>query len=84
MEQLQGEHLRTIAVSSEVVACNRKVTAEAFLEVYHFRPSLARGEEPCSTTGATMGLLPNGRSHGHANVVGVQDAGMRTGRTGST
>ena len=63
MEQFQGEHLRTIAVRSEVVACNWKVTAEAFLEVYHFRHIHSReGGALLDNRGATMGLLPNGCS----------------------
>ena len=37
LAELQGPNLRTVARRSEVVPCNWKVTAEAFLEVYHFR-----------------------------------------------
>ena len=43
--------------------CNWKVTAEAFLEVYHFRHIHQRnGESHLDNRGATMGLLPNGAS----------------------
>lgn len=63
MSQLSGETLRTISVRSEVVTCNWKVTAEAFLEVYHFRHIHARkGGASLDNRGATMGLLPNGCS----------------------
>ena len=37
MSEFQGATLRTVAKQSEIVLCNWKVTAEAFLEVYHFR-----------------------------------------------
>ena len=48
---------------SEIVPCNWKVTAEAFLEVYHFRHIHSRtGEVALDNRGATMGLLPNGCS----------------------
>lgn len=63
MARLQGESLRAIDVRSEVVACNWKVTAEAFLEVYHFRHIHSReGGALLDNRGATMGLLPNGCS----------------------
>jgi len=63
MAQFQGASLRTIARRSEVVACNWKVTAEAFLEVYHFRHIHSRqGVATLDNRGATMGLLPNGCS----------------------
>ena len=66
LEELAGDTLRTVAVRSEVIACNWKVTAEAFLEVYHFRHIHARGPAGGDTTldnrGAHMGLLPNGCS----------------------
>jgi len=55
--------LRTVAKQSEIVPCNWKVTAEAFLEVYHFRHINSRnGESLLDNRGATMGLLPNGCS----------------------
>lgn len=60
---LQGPSLRTVARRSEVVACNWKITAEAFLEVYHFRHIHSRnGDTHLDNRGATMGLLPNGSS----------------------
>ena len=63
LSELQGATLRTVAKRSEIVACNWKVTAEAFLEVYHFRHIHSRnGETQLDNRGATMGLLPNGSS----------------------
>jgi phenylpropionate dioxygenase-like ring-hydroxylating dioxygenase large terminal subunit len=63
LAELQGPSLRTVGRRSEVVPCNWKVTAEAFLEVYHFRHIHSRnGEAQLDNRGATMGLLPNGAS----------------------
>jgi nitrite reductase/ring-hydroxylating ferredoxin subunit len=63
MSEFQGPTLRTVARQSEIVPCNWKVTAEAFLEVYHFRHIHGRGGESLlDNRGATMGLLPNGCS----------------------
>ena len=63
LAELQGPTLRTVARRSEVVPCNWKVTAEAFLEVYHFRHIHQRnGETHLDNRGATMGLLPHGCS----------------------
>jgi len=63
MSEFQGVNLRTVAKQSEIVPCNWKVTAEAFLEVYHFRHIHSRnGESLLDNRGATMGLLPNGCS----------------------
>ncbi|MFZ9929754.1 MAG: aromatic ring-hydroxylating oxygenase subunit alpha [Ilumatobacteraceae bacterium] len=63
MSEFQGATLRTVARQSEIVPCNWKVTAEAFLEVYHFRHIHSRnGECLLDNRGATMGLLPNGCS----------------------
>ena len=63
LAELQGPSLRQVATRSEVVPCNWKVTAEAFLEVYHFRHIHQRdGESHLDNRGATMGLLPNGSS----------------------
>lgn len=63
LAELQGPRLRTVARRSEVVPCNWKVTAEAFLEVYHFRHIHSRGgDSHLDNRGATMGLLPNGCS----------------------
>ncbi len=61
--QFQGATLHTVARRTKVVSCNWKVTAEAFLEVYHFRHIHSRnGETQLDNRGATMGLLPNGHS----------------------
>jgi phenylpropionate dioxygenase-like ring-hydroxylating dioxygenase large terminal subunit len=63
LAELSGPSLRTVARRSEVVPCNWKVTAEAFLEVYHFRHIHSRGgESHLDNRGAAMGLLPNGCS----------------------
>jgi phenylpropionate dioxygenase-like ring-hydroxylating dioxygenase large terminal subunit len=63
LAELQGESLRTVARRSAVVPCNWKVTAEAFLEVYHFRHIHQRnGDSHLDNRGAAMGLLPNGHS----------------------
>ncbi len=63
MSEFRGQSLRTVAKQSEIVPCNWKVTAEAFLEVYHFRHIHSRnGESLLDNRGATMGLLPNGCS----------------------
>ncbi len=63
LAELQGPSLRRVATRREVVPCNWKVTAEAFLEVYHFRHIHQReGESHLDNRGATMGLLPNGSS----------------------
>lgn len=61
--ELQGATLRTVAPREQIVACNWKITAEAFLEVYHFRHIHSRnGDAILDNRGATMGLLPNGAS----------------------
>lgn len=63
LAELQGETLRTVARRSEIVPCNWKVTAEAFLEVYHFRHIHSRnGESLLDNRGAVMSLLPHGAS----------------------
>jgi nitrite reductase/ring-hydroxylating ferredoxin subunit len=63
LAELAGPTLRTVATRSEIVECNWKVTAEAFLEVYHFRHIHQReGESHLDNRGAVMGLLPNGAS----------------------
>jgi phenylpropionate dioxygenase-like ring-hydroxylating dioxygenase large terminal subunit len=63
LAELSGPALRTVARRSEVVPCNWKVTAEAFLEVYHFRHIHSRGgDSHLDNRGAAMGLLPNGCS----------------------
>ncbi len=63
MEELCGESLRAVAPRSQTIHCNWKVTAEAFLEVYHFRQIHDRnGISALDNRGAAMGLLPNGAS----------------------
>jgi len=63
LAELQGPTLQTVARRTEVVPCNWKVTAEAFLEVYHFRHIHQKdGDSHLDNRGATMGLLPNGCS----------------------
>jgi len=63
LAELEGPRLRSIRRESHVVPCNWKVTAEAFLEVYHFRHIHGReGESLLDNRGAVMSLLPNGCS----------------------
>ncbi len=65
LAELNGCELRFITKRSEIVPCNWKVTAEAFLEVYHFKHIHSRGplkESLLDNRGASMGLLPNGSS----------------------
>jgi phenylpropionate dioxygenase-like ring-hydroxylating dioxygenase large terminal subunit len=63
MAMMQLENLVTVTTRSEIIPCNWKVTAEAFLEVYHFRHIHGRnGESHLDNRGAAMGLLPNGSS----------------------
>lgn len=63
LAELQGPRLRTVSRESEIVPCNWKVTAEAFLEVYHFKHIHSRdGESLLDNRGAVMSLLPNGCS----------------------
>jgi phenylpropionate dioxygenase-like ring-hydroxylating dioxygenase large terminal subunit len=59
----QTESLREIYRRSVIVPCNWKVTAEAFLEVYHFRHIHSHnGVSLLDNRGAAMGLYPNGHS----------------------
>ena len=61
LAQLDGPSLRVIGVRTEVIPCNWKVTAEAFMEVYHFRHIHShKGESALDNRGAAMGLFPNG------------------------
>jgi phenylpropionate dioxygenase-like ring-hydroxylating dioxygenase large terminal subunit len=66
LEQLAGDTLQEICRRSQVIECNWKVTAEAFLEVYHFRHIHARGaagrDTLLNSDGAVMTLFPNGCS----------------------
>ncbi len=56
-------NLREIYRESITVPCNWKVTAEAFLEVYHFRHIHSHdGVSTLDNRGAAMGLYPNGHS----------------------
>ena len=81
LAELQGPRLRTVARESEVVPCNWKVTAEAFLEVYHFKHIHSRGGDSLlDNRGAVMSLLPNGCSRmitpyskGTYSLLGMQD-----------
>ncbi len=58
-----GESLREVYRESRIVPCNWKVTAEAFLEVYHFRHIHSHdGVSVLDNRGAAMGLYPNGHS----------------------
>ncbi len=55
--------LREVYRESRVIPCNWKVTAEAFLEVYHFRHIHSHdGVSVLDNRGAAMGLYPNGHS----------------------
>lgn len=59
----QAETLREVYRESVIVPCNWKVTAEAFLEVYHFKHIHSRdGVSVLDNAGAAMGLYPNGHS----------------------
>ncbi len=55
--------LREVYRESEIIPCNWKVTAEAFLEVYHFKHIHSHdGVSVLDNRGAAMGLYPNGHS----------------------
>lgn len=55
--------LREVYRESVIVPCNWKVTAEAFLEVYHFKHIHSHdGVSVLDNRGAAMGLYPNGHS----------------------
>jgi phenylpropionate dioxygenase-like ring-hydroxylating dioxygenase large terminal subunit len=59
----QCESLREVYRESVIVPCNWKVTAEAFLEVYHFKHIHSHnGVSVLDNRGAAMGLYPNGHS----------------------
>ena len=58
-----SENLREVYRESEIIPCNWKVTAEAFLEVYHFKHIHSHdGVSVLDNRGAAMGLYPNGHS----------------------
>ncbi len=62
----RGETLREVYRESRIVPCNWKVTAEAFLEVYHFRHIHSHdGVSVLDNRGAAMGLYP----HGHSRMI---------------
>ncbi|MBK01598.1 MAG: Rieske (2Fe-2S) domain-containing protein [Acidimicrobiaceae bacterium] len=57
------ESLREVYRESVIVPCNWKVTAEAFLEVYHFKHIHSHnGVSILDNRGAAMGLYQNGHS----------------------
>ncbi len=59
----QCESLREVYRRSVMVPCNWKVTAEAFLEVYHFKHIHSHdGVSVLDNRGAAMGLYANGHS----------------------
>ena len=63
LEPFRAENLREVYRESRIVPCNWKVTAEAFLEVYHFRHIHSHdGVSVLDNRGAAMGLYPNGHS----------------------
>jgi phenylpropionate dioxygenase-like ring-hydroxylating dioxygenase large terminal subunit len=63
LSSFHGETLREVYRESMIVPCNWKVTAEAFLEVYHFRHIHSHdGVSVLDNRGAAMGLYPNGHS----------------------
>ena len=76
----QCETLREVYRESVIVPCNWKVTAEAFLEVYHFRPHpLAQRRVDPGQPGRGHGPLPQRpQPHDHA----VLRAELRQARSG--
>ena len=59
----QADTLLEVYRESEIIPCNWKVTAEAFLEVYHFKHIHSHnGVSVLDNAGAAMGLYPNGHS----------------------
>jgi phenylpropionate dioxygenase-like ring-hydroxylating dioxygenase large terminal subunit len=80
LEPFDSASLREVYRESRIVPCNWKVTAEAFLEVYHFRHIHSHGGVSIlDNRGAAMGLYPNGHSRmitpfseQHAARVGLQ------------
>jgi phenylpropionate dioxygenase-like ring-hydroxylating dioxygenase large terminal subunit len=63
LDPFRGETLREVYRETRIVPCNWKVTAEAFLEVYHFRHIHSHdGISVLDNRGAAMGLYPNGHS----------------------
>jgi phenylpropionate dioxygenase-like ring-hydroxylating dioxygenase large terminal subunit len=63
LDPFHSEQLREVYRETRIVPCNWKVTAEAFLEVYHFRHIHSHdGVSVLDNRGAAMGLYPNGHS----------------------
>ena len=63
LDPFRGEQLREVYRESRIIPCNWKVTAEAFLEVYHFKHIHSHdGVSVLDNRGAAMGLYPNGHS----------------------
>lgn len=63
LDPFRGDTLREVYRESRVIPCNWKVTAEAFLEVYHFRHIHSHdGVSILDNRGAAMGLYPYGHS----------------------
>ncbi len=63
LDPFEGETLREVYRESRIIPCNWKVTAEAFLEVYHFRHIHSHhGVSILDNRGAAMGLYSNGHS----------------------
>ena len=63
LDPFRASELREVYRESRIVPCNWKVTAEAFLEVYHFRHIHSHdGVSVLDNRGAAMGLYPNGHS----------------------
>jgi phenylpropionate dioxygenase-like ring-hydroxylating dioxygenase large terminal subunit len=63
---MQLESVREVYRRSVIVPCNWKVTAEAFLEVYHFKHIHSHdGVSVLDNRGAAMGLYP----HGHSRMI---------------
>ncbi len=63
LDPFRASELREVYRESRIVPCNWKVTAEAFLEVYHFKHIHSHdGVSVLDNRGAAMGLYPNGHS----------------------
>ncbi|MEM9042763.1 MAG: SRPBCC family protein, partial [Actinomycetota bacterium] len=63
LDAFQSERLREVYRETRIIPCNWKVTAEAFLEVYHFRHIHSHdGVSVLDNRGAAMGLYPFGHS----------------------
>ena len=63
LDPFRGSELREGYRETRILPCNWKVTAEAFLEVYHFKHIHSHGGvSVLDNRGAAMGLYPNGHS----------------------